>query len=155
MAQALDQTFHHRIGHGTVFGQAACEIDPGQLQHIGLDLGLHRGRMRLVVDKTHFPDVVTGMQDGQDHLLARAIPRDDAGPTREHDEQRIAFLVLFDDVLSFAIASLDDRLRDCPGLRVGQHREQGNPADQLEIGQDDHGKNLGCGELLSASYNAD
>ena len=75
MAQALDQTAHHHQRHGGVFREAAGKVRPAEQQHIGLHLGPHRGRMRLVVDDAHLADVVARPQRGQNHLAAPAVGR--------------------------------------------------------------------------------
>ncbi len=138
MAQALHQPFHHGIGHGGVFRQAACELHPPQDQHVGLHLGTHGGRVRLVVDQTHLAHVVARVHGGQDHLTTTAVGGHHAGPAREHDGQAIRLLPLLDDAFPALEAPLDDRIGHRFGLRLRQRGKQRYPANQIQIGQDGH-----------------
>ncbi|MCY1366672.1 hypothetical protein D9M69_535770 [compost metagenome] len=138
MAQALHQPFHHGIGHGGVFRQAARELHPPQNQDVGLHLGSHGCGMRLVVNQTHLAHVVARVHGGQDHFTTAAIGGHHTGAAGEHDGQAIGLLPLLDDALSAFEAPLDHGIGHRFGLGLGQGGKQGNPADQIEIGQERH-----------------
>ena len=111
-AQPLHQAAHDRVRQARVLGQAARELGAAEDQHVGLHLGAHRGRMRLVVDQAHLADVVARLQHGEDHLAAARVGGQHAGAAGQQDEQRVRLLALLDDDLAAPEAPLDDAVGD-------------------------------------------
>ena len=116
MAQALHQALHHRIGHGRVFGQAAGEFHATQNECVGLYLGTHGGRMRLVVDQAHLSHIGAGLQRCQDNLAPAGVGGDDARTPRQNNGQAVRFFALLNDVFTALEAAFDHRPRNGFGL---------------------------------------
>src|SRR3569623_1741510 len=140
LAQALHEALHDGVGHRAVLGQAACELGAAQRKHVGLHLGAHGGRMRLVVDEAHLADVVAGVERGEDHFTPALVGRDDANAAGQDDEERVGLLALLHHDLAALEAALDDGIRDGLGLGRCQKREQRHSANEFQVGQHRHVK---------------
>mmetsp|Transcript_42324 Transcript_42324/g.99403 ORF Transcript_42324/g.99403 Transcript_42324/m.99403 type:complete len:764 (+) Transcript_42324:1851-4142(+) len=138
IAQPGHQAAQDAVGQAAAFGQAAGELHTAQHQHVGLHLGAHGGRMRLVVDQAHLADVVAGLKHRQDDLAAAMVGGQHAGAAVEQDEQGVGLGALFDDQFTALEAALDDAIGDGLGLIGGQHREQRNAPNQVQVGNHRH-----------------
>ena len=119
-------------------GQAARELGAAEDQHVGLDLGAHRRRMRLVVDQAHLADVVARLQHREDDLAAARIGGQNARAAGEQDEERVRLLAMLDDDLAAPEAPLDDAVGDALRLLVRQQREQRHAPDEIEVREHRH-----------------
>ncbi len=133
MAQALDQTAHHHQRHGGVFREAAGKVRPAEQQHIGLHLGPHRGRMRLVVDDAHLADVVARPSVARITSRPRAVGRYHARPARQQNGQGVGLCPLLHQHLTALVALLGHRPADHLRLRHREQREQWHPAQQVQV----------------------
>ena len=94
--------------------------------------------MRPVVDQAHLPDVVAGLQHGEDAFAATRIRGQHAGAAGEQDEQRVGLLAVLDDDLAAPEAPLDDAVGDALRLIVGEHRKERHTPDQVQVGEHRH-----------------
>ena len=143
-AQALHQAAHDRVRQARVLGQAARELGAAEDQHVGLDLGADRRRVRLVVDQAHLADVVARLQDREDDLAAARIGGQYPGATGQQDEERVRLLAMLDHDLAAPEAPLDDAVGDALRLLVGQQREQRHAPDEIEVREHRHLRTLSC-----------
>jgi hypothetical protein len=134
----VHEAAHDRVREAEFSGQAARELGAAEDQHVGLHLGAHRRRMRLVVDQAHLADVVARLQHREDHLATARI----GVSTRARPVSRMNSAFDFLPCSTTISPRRKRRLTTLSAMPCAwsfrQQREQRHAPDQVEVREHGH-----------------